>query len=208
MRGRKRESTPGDVDQIKAQLARLAEENETLRNRLVDLETMRGGGSVPVLSGPVDDDESSPVRVEYGGDEPDLGPIYLCRLMTTKVPAGTRTAVTVSIIGSDRRGKKYRWARRIITEASTPIPEDIINRLETPQTDEFEVPPESTVYEAFLRGNLEPAQEEARAMGFDKVIAKPTGIKYIRYIRNYTVVKEGMFQGGVITPQVVGVTRG
>lgn len=206
------EGTPDPMQQVLTLLQEQTAISRRLEERIIDLETAKAG-SVPILQGPVPSDVQEAAgevpRVEYAGDEPDLGPIFMCRVYSHKVPHGQRDVIPVTLGSKDRRGRWFKWRRRIVTDMPIPLPEDIIRHLETPSTDVYEVPPQTSIYQAWLQGDLKPAEADCRKKGFDRLQVTNHGVKYVRYVRYYTVSKEGEVRNGVLIPEAFGYdTRG
>lgn len=187
--GRKGKGTPAGDDTVQDELIALRAENEQLREQLVNQQVLAGGGSVPIIDGPNDigDDSDTPHITGGGRREPNLGKVWLCRVVSDKAPPGVKIPDVVQMAGTDLSGRPFNFRRKFFTETEIELPERIITHLELPEEREFRVETGSPVYEAALRGNLGPAHEDCQKMGFEQVKWMGDVLIYVAYIRHYTV---------------------
>lgn len=190
-RGRKGPATPGP-EGTPAQIDRelfeiLKKDNEVLRQRIIDLEVAKAGGSVAILDN--DPELAAPQAVNLS--EPDFGPKVMVRIHATWAPPGIRVPSTVTLsTGSDRSGRPGSRSYRFITDTPILLPEDVIKILMQPEEREFKVLPDSPVYAAAMQGNLDPAHADCARLGFQKVQMRQDGLFYLSYVNNYTVVRD------------------
>lgn len=200
--GRKGSGTPASSVSVKAELLALQAENEQLREQLVNQELLRHGGAAAMIEGPDDILNDSHCEVTSGGRrEPNLGKVWLCRVLSDKAPPGVKIPDSVRLDGSkDRSGNPFRFHRKFITDTEIELPEDVIKLLELPEEREFQVETGSVVYESALRGNMGPAEADCATMGFEKVRWRGDALTYIAYIRHYTVQKIAERQESLLVP--------
>jgi len=190
--GRKGKGTPAD-ESVKQQLLALQAENDRLRDQLVNRAIFDSGAAVPLIDGPNDilDDTPVPTITAGGRREPDLGKVWMCRVLSDKAPPGVKIPDIVQMAGEkDRSGRPFKFSRKFFTD--TPI--------ELPEEREFQVETGSAIYEAALRRNMGPAEEDCRAMGFEEVRWRGTALTYVAFIRHYTVQKIAERQETLLVP--------
>lgn len=191
--------TPAEMKVMQEQLKQLLADNQALQAQVIAMQAAGAPGGVPLIN---PDPEAPPAydgerldaaglpRVSLGRREPDLGPEYIVRVQTARVPANMRTVQQVTLCGSDRHGEPFEFSRLILTNVPIKLPLAVIRHLETPIEEEFVVPPASPAFQAFLLGDLEPAHLECKRKGYERVVQHGSRLRYVRYIRVYTVVRE------------------